>query len=43
VKVYPRELFGVKGPSESSLVSVDPLKGLSPYSGLFHVQYDRDM
>ncbi len=33
------ELFGVKGPSESSPVSVDPLKGLSPYS----VQCDRDM
>jgi hypothetical protein len=23
---YPREIFGVKDPSESSLVSVDPLR-----------------
>ena len=36
-KGYPRELFGVGDPSESSLVSIDPLKGVSPYIGLFRV------
>ncbi len=36
-KEYPRELLGFKGPSESSLVSVDPPKGLSSFIGLFRV------
>ena len=42
-KGNPRELLGVEFPSELSLVSVDPLKDVSPYIGLFRVQCDRDM
>ena len=37
VEGYPREFFRVEGPSESSLVSVDPLKYACPYIGLFRV------
>ena len=36
-KGNPRELLGVEFPSELSLVSVDPLKDVSPYIGLFRV------
>ena len=42
-KGYPRAIVGVEGPSDSSLVSVDPSKGVCPYIGLFRVQSDRDI